>query len=125
MNIRIALADDHPLMLDALENLCRLEEGFRVVGRARDGREALAIVKALRPDVLVLDLRMPVMDGVAVIRAIAGEKLPTRVVVLAGEINDREALACLRHGVAGVILKDMAPQLLVRCIRRFMRVRPG
>ncbi len=92
MPIRLVLADDHPIVLDGLEALFRLEHDFQVVARCTDGAAALATVRRHRPDILVLDIHMP---G-----------------------NDFELLEALRLGVRGMVLKDLAPQLLVQCVRK-------
>jgi len=118
MSIRLVLADDHPLILDALEGLFHLEEDIEVVARCGDGVQALEAVARLEPDVLILDLRMPVSDGLDVLRALQRLGSRTRVVVLAGSVEDRELVECLRLGVRGVVLKEMAPRLLVQCVRK-------
>ena len=114
--IRLVLADDHPIVLAGLTRLLSLEPDFDLRGTAANGAEALRLVRELRPDVLVLDLRMPVKDGLAVLREMAGEKLATRVVVLTAT-DEGEVAEAIELGARGVVLKDMAPQLLVRCIR--------
>jgi DNA-binding NarL/FixJ family response regulator len=118
MSIRLVLADDHPLILDALEGLFRLEEDIEVVARCNDGVQALEAVARLEPDVLILDLRMPVSDGLDVLRELHRLGSRTRSVVLAGSVEDRELVECLRLGVRGVVLKEMAPRLLVQCVRK-------
>ncbi len=117
MPISVVLADDHPLVLDALENVFRLQEDIVVRARCGDGVEALRAVREHRPDVLVLDIRMPGMDGLALIRELKKEKLPTRVVLLTAALDEEEVLAAIRLGVKGVVLKEMAPRLLVQCVR--------
>jgi DNA-binding NarL/FixJ family response regulator len=116
--IRLLLADDHPIVLDGLEQLFRLEADCEVVGRCRDGAETLRTLRALRPDVLVLDVRMPRGDGLEVLRTLAAEESPTRVVLLTAAIDDDELLAALRFGVQGVVLKEAAPERLVDAVRR-------
>ena len=118
MSIRLVIADDHPLILDGLENLLRLEPDMKVVARCRDGEEALQAVRHHQPDLLILDIRMPRKDGLKVLQEIGKEKLPTQVVVLTAELDGKEALKLLRLGVKGILLKEMAPQLLVQCIRK-------
>jgi DNA-binding NarL/FixJ family response regulator len=118
MSIRLVLADDHPLILDALEGLFHLEDDIEVVARCSDGVKALEAVARLEPDVLILDLRMPVSDGLDVLRALHRLGSRTRAVVLAGSVEDRELVECLRLGVRGVVLKEMAPRLLVQCVRK-------
>ena len=117
MPISVVLADDHPLVLDALENVFRLQEDIVVRARCGDGVEALRAVREHRPDVLVLDIRMPGMDGLALIRELKKEKLPTQVVLLTAALDEEEVLAAIRLGVKGVVLKEMAPRLLVQCVR--------
>ncbi|HEX3128145.1 MAG TPA: response regulator transcription factor [Thermoanaerobaculia bacterium] len=118
MPIRIVLADDHPLILDALVNLLRAEDGFEVAAICANGAEALDAVRRHRPDVLILDLRMPGLDGLAVLRAIAGESLPTRTILLTAEIQESEILEAMRLGVRGVVLKEMASGSVVQCVRK-------
>jgi two-component system, NarL family, nitrate/nitrite response regulator NarL len=116
--LRLLLADDHPIVLDGLEQLFRLEPDFEVVGRCRDGEETLRRVRELLPDVLVLDVRMPGRDGVEVLRALDEEKLPTRVVLLTAAVDDDQLLEAIRLGAGGVVLKETAPQLLVDAVRQ-------
>lgn len=118
MSIRLVLADDHPLVLDGLETLFRLEPDFKVVARCTDGDETLCAVRNYRPDVLILDIRLPRKDGLAVLREIQREKLPTRVVLLTISLSEDEILEVIRLGVRGVVLKEMAPRLLVQCVRK-------
>ena len=118
MSIRLVLADDHPFILDALEGLFRLEEDIEVVARCADGLQAIDAVKKHEPDVLILDMRMPGANGLAVMRALRDLGSQTRVVLLAGAVSDRELVECLRLGVRGVVLKEMAPAKLVQCVRK-------
>jgi two-component system, NarL family, nitrate/nitrite response regulator NarL len=116
VTIRLAVADDHPIVLDGLEQLFRLERDVTVVARCRDGEETLRAVRLHRPDVLVLDVRMPGGDGLAVLRALEAEALPTRVVLLTAGVDDEQLLEAIRLGARGVVLKEMAPQLLVEAV---------
>lgn len=118
MPIRVVLADDHPLMLKALNDLLSGEPGFTVVARCSDGEEALRAVRAHRPDLAVLDVRMPHLDGIGVLRQIKREDLPTRVVLLAAALEEEELLEATRLRVGGVILKEMAPRLLLQCLAK-------
>jgi DNA-binding NarL/FixJ family response regulator len=118
MPIRLLLADDHPIVLDGLEQLFRLEEDFAVVGRCARGSEVVAQVMKLKPDVLVLDMRMPGYNGLAVLRDLKNKPHKTRVVILAATLSEEEMLEAIRLGVRGIILKEMAPRLLVECIRK-------
>lgn len=117
MSIRLVLADDHPIVLDGLELLFRLEGDFEVVGRCRDGFETLQAVDALAPDVLVLDVRLPGKDGLEVLRDLREREPATRVVLLTAALGESELQEAVRLGVGGVVLKEMAPQLLVEAVR--------
>jgi DNA-binding NarL/FixJ family response regulator len=116
MPIRLVLADDHPIVLQGLEQLFLFEADFAVVACVTNGAEALQAVRTHQPNILVLDLRMPVMDGLAVVREINRDALPTKVVVLTA-IEGDDVLEAIELGVRGVVLKDMALQLLVRAVR--------
>jgi two-component system nitrate/nitrite response regulator NarL len=116
--IRIALADDHPIVLDGLEALFRLEPDLKVVARCLSGDEVLPAVRKHRPDLLLLDIRMPEMNGMEVLRALHRERLTTRVVLLAANFEDDQVVEALRLGVKGMVLKELAPPLLIECIRR-------
>jgi DNA-binding NarL/FixJ family response regulator len=117
MTIRAVIADDHPLVLDGLEQLFRVEPDIDVVARCRDGDEALRAVRAQAPDILVLDLLMPGGGGLELLRALNRSPSTTRVVLLTAVIDDDQLLEAIRLGVHGVVLKDMAPQLLVEAVR--------
>jgi len=118
MPIRLVLGDDHPIVLDGLENLFRLEPDFRVVARCVNGEECLVAVRRLQPDVLVLDLRMPRKDGLTVLRELHREQHPAKVVLLAAALEEEEVLEALRLGVRGMVLKELAPQMVVQCVRK-------
>jgi DNA-binding NarL/FixJ family response regulator len=93
-----------------------MEPDCEVVARASNGSEALKRVRELLPDILVLDLRMPGLDGYGVLRELQRDELPTRTVVLTA-LENNEVVEALRLGARGVMLKDMAPRLLVECVR--------
>ena len=118
MTVHLALADDHPIVLDGLESLFRLEPDFQVAARCINGEETLVAVRRHRPDILILDLRMPRGDGLEILRTLRREKLPTKVVLLAAALEEDEILDALRLGVRGVVLKELAPQLLMECVRK-------
>lgn len=115
--IDLVIADDHPIVLNGLDELFRLQPDFRVVARCTDGDATLEAVRRHRPSVLVLDVRMPGKDGLAVLRQLKEETLPTRVVLLTAALDEDEVLDAIRLGVRGVVLKEMAPQMLVQCVR--------
>ena len=118
MSIRLVLADDHPFILDALEGLFRLENDIEVVARCSDGVQAIEAVEVFDPDLLILDMSMPGADGLAVLRALKASGSGTRVVLLAAAVTDVQLVECLRLGVRGVVLKEMAPSMLVQCVRK-------
>jgi DNA-binding NarL/FixJ family response regulator len=116
--VRLVLADDHPIVLDGLVQLFACEPDFQVLARCTTGEDVLAAVRDLAPDVLILDVRMPGMDGLAVLRQMKQEGLPTQVVLLTAALDEEEVLEAIRLGVRGVVLKEMAPRLLVQCVRK-------
>ncbi len=118
MTVRLVLADDHPLILDGLERLFAGNGDFEIQARCANGEEALAAVRRFCPDILLLDLHMPDMDGIAIARALKEEDLPTRVVILTASLDEREALDCLRLSVPGILLKDMASSLVLQCVEK-------
>ena len=118
MSIRLVLADDHPIVLDGLATLFRLEPDFEVAARCVSGEETVVAVRRHRPDVLVLDIHMPRKDGLAVLRDLQHDKLPTKVVLLAAVLEEEEVLEALRLGVRGMVLKELAPQMVVQCVRK-------
>jgi DNA-binding NarL/FixJ family response regulator len=115
--INLVLADDHPIVLAGLENMFRRERDCRVVASCVDGVEAMRAISRHCPDVAVLDLRMPRMHGLAVLRQIQKEKLATRTVLLAAVLEDDDLVEAVRLGVRGIVLKEMAPTLVVQCVR--------
>lgn len=117
MTISVVIADDHPIVLEGLEQLFRLEGDIAIAARTRDGNETLRAVRIHRPDVLVLDVRMPGLDGLRVLEAIREEGLPTRVVLLTVAIEEDQIDEAVRLGVGGILLKEMAPQLVVKAVR--------
>lgn len=115
--IRVVLTDDHPIVLDGLEQLFLREKDFEIVARCVNGEEALRTVKHHKPDVLVLDIQMPRMNGLQVLREIHDQKLPTRVVLLTAALDEDQVMEAMRLGVAGLVLKEMASKRLVQCVR--------
>ena len=118
MPLKLVLADDHPIVLDGLEQLFRAQKDVTVVARCQDGVETLRAVRQHRPDVLLLDIRMPAPDGLQVIRNLQKDSLPTRIVLLTVELSEDDVLEAVRLGVKGVLLKEMSPQMLMECVRK-------
>ena len=118
MAITLAIADDHPIVLSGLENLLCLEKDFKIVAQCQTGEETLQAVRKNQPDILILDIRMPGKSGLDVLRQIRKEGLRTRVIFLTAALDEEQALEAVRLGICGVVLKEMAPKLLIQCIRK-------
>jgi DNA-binding NarL/FixJ family response regulator len=114
--ISIVIADGHPIILAGLDALFAREPDFVVLARCADGHEAVRAVSAYRPDILVLDQEMPVMNGVAIVKHLRREGRATRVVLLATTDN-HQLQEAVHLGVQGVLYKNVDPRLLVRCVR--------
>jgi DNA-binding NarL/FixJ family response regulator len=115
--IRILIADDHPLVLRGISDLLRAEPDFEMVAECRDGTEALGKIRELGPAVAVLDLSMPGLSGLEVLKSMSSEAHACRAIILTASISDAKLLDAVATGVSGVLLKDAAPDLLVECIR--------
>lgn len=118
MTIRIVVADDHPFILDGLDQLFRAEPDCEIVARSTNGEDALRAVQLYKPDVLVLDVRMPRMDGIELLRRMQELQLATRVVLLTASLDDARLLEAFRLGASGLVLKESAPRLLVQSVRQ-------
>ena len=118
MTIRILIADDQHLVRSGFRMILESEDGLEVVAEAANGQEAVAAARRLRPDVALLDLRMPVMDGIAATREIAGDPaLGTRVLVVTTFDTDEHVYAALRAGASGFLLKDAPPEQLAAAVQ--------
>ena len=120
---KILIADDHPVVRIGLRNMLQADPQMKVVAEAKDGIEALHMVRTLHPDILLLDLAMPKMPGMEALRELLGENssAPTRTIVLTGLIDKRQVLEALQLGARGVLLKDAAIEHLSACIRAVMQ----
>jgi two-component system, NarL family, nitrate/nitrite response regulator NarL len=116
--IRLLIADDHPIVRDGLKKLLQLEEDFEVVGEATDGRDVLDKVRELDPDVLLLDLRMPNLDGLGALQALPQVNKRTRVIILTASEDKNEFVQAMKLGCSGIVLKQTAPDLIVKSIRK-------
>jgi DNA-binding NarL/FixJ family response regulator len=116
-HMSVVIADDHPIVLAGLETLLRREPDISVVDRCTDGVETVRAVRKHSPDVLILDLRMPRADGLAVLQQMHEERVTTKVIILAAVIEDDVLLEAIRLGARGVVLKETAPKYLVNCVR--------
>lgn len=117
MTLTVVVVDDQPLVRAGLAALLSLEPDLEVVGEAPDGVAGVDLCRTLRPDVVLMDVRMPVLDGVAATRRIVEERLPTRVLVLTTFDLDEHVYDALRAGAAGFLLKDADREELVRAVR--------
>ncbi len=119
--IRIAIADDHPIFRDGLRKLLALEDDFQVVAEARDGKEVLEILQKDEPDVLLLDLKMPGLDGLATLQRLQAQKTKTKVIVLTASDDENEYVQAMKFGTSGIVLKQTATELLIKSIRKVHR----
>jgi two-component system, NarL family, nitrate/nitrite response regulator NarL len=117
-SIRIVLADDHPIVRDGLRKLLTLEDDIEVVGEASDGREVVQVVQETEPDILLLDLRMPHMDGLATLQALQHIEPKTRVIILTASEDKNEFVQAMKLGCCGIVLKQTASDLIVKSIRK-------
>jgi len=116
--IRIVVADDHPIFRDGLCKLLALEEDFEVVAQAQDGRQVLEILQQQEPDILLLDLKMPGLDGLATLQRLQAARNKTRVIVLTASDDKNEFVQAMKLGTSGIVLKQTATELLIKSIRK-------
>jgi two-component system, NarL family, nitrate/nitrite response regulator NarL len=119
-SIRILIADDHPILREGLRKLLEAEADFVVAGEASNGDEALQITRELEPDMLLLDLMMPGVPCLEVLRSLTASALPTRTLLLTASIEPHDFVKALQLGARGVVMKDAASQLLMKAIRKVM-----
>jgi len=119
--VRLLIVDDHPVVRDGLRGMFTGDPDFEVVGEAADGSEALVLVETLRPDVVLMDLRMPGMDGVTAIGKLARSGSTARVLVLTTYDTDADVLPAVEAGATGYLLKDTPREELVRAVRAAAR----
>ncbi|CAN5295297.1 response regulator transcription factor [soil metagenome] len=120
-DLRIVVVDDHPVFRAGLRGILEGSPGFTVVGEAADGSAALEVVAATEPDVVLLDLRMPVLDGAATIERLAVSAPAVRVLVLTTYDQDQDILRAVEAGATGVLLKDAPREELFRAVRAVAR----
>jgi DNA-binding NarL/FixJ family response regulator len=115
--IRVLIVDDHAVVREGLRTFLELQDGIAVIGEAADGEEAVRQAEALKPDVIVMDLVMPRLDGVGAMRELRRRLPQTRVIVLTSVAEDERLLPAIQAGAAGYLLKNVAPPELARAVR--------
>jgi DNA-binding NarL/FixJ family response regulator len=117
MNIKVLLADDHKVVCDGLEVLLNSESDIQVIGQARDGREAVQRVKELQPDIVIMDINMPVLDGLRATQQLMERGTSARVIILSMYAHNELIFRALRTGVKGYLLKESAGVEVVDAVR--------
>jgi two-component system, NarL family, nitrate/nitrite response regulator NarL len=120
--VRLVIADDHPIFRDGLRRLLEAEDGFKVIGEASDGAEAVKLARRLKPDILLLDLDMPKHPGLEALRelSVPVNATPVRVILLAAAAEKSQIVEALQLGARGVVLKNSAGQQLLKAIQTVM-----
>lgn len=114
----VLLVDDHPLLLRGLQDIIAAAPDFDVVGATASGVEAISLISRLQPDIAVLDVAMPGMGGLEILRAIRGTRRLTRVIFLTATISGPQIAEALKMGLSGLLLKEYAPEALLDCMRQ-------
>jgi DNA-binding NarL/FixJ family response regulator len=115
--IRVLLVDDHEVVREGLRNFLALQDGLEIVGEASDGNEAIEQAQHLEPDVILMDLVMPGLDGIGAMRRLRARSPRSRVIVLTSFLEDERVLPAIQAGAAGYLLKNVVPAELARAIR--------
>jgi two-component system, NarL family, nitrate/nitrite response regulator NarL len=116
--VRILIADDHAIFRDGLRKLFDGTDEVEIIGEASNGNECVKMLAKLKPDILLLDLRMPEKDGLGVLEEINFDSVTTRVIVLTAAEDDRDVVRAMRLGARGVVLKQSASDLLLKSIKK-------
>lgn len=116
--IRVVIADDHPIVRNALKDLLSLEEDIELVGEAQDGQELLEVVQQQHPDVVLLDLRMPTLDGLGAAQALRQLHREIKIIILTASEDKAEFHKAMKMGCQGIVLKQTPPELIVKSIRK-------
>jgi len=116
--IRILVADDHPVVRDGIVSIIEVEKDMRIVGQAEDGVAAVELAEKLLPDIVLLDLRMPHLDGLEAMARIHSRHIPSKVIVLTTFESEQDVHVSLKAGARGYLLKDTCRQMLLETIRQ-------
>lgn len=119
-SVRILIADDHPIFRDGLRKLLEAEPGFKVVGEAADGEEAIRLIPVLKPDILLLDLAMPRLPGLETLRSIVSSGLDVKTIILTAAIEKAQLVEALQLGARGLVMKESATSIMLKSIRAVM-----
>lgn len=122
--IRVAMADDHVIFLDALRALLSLETDMEIVAQAQDGAGLLEMLNDAQPDILLLDLKMPGLDGLATLHRVQRRQWKTRIIVLTASEDERDYAQAIQLGASGFVLKQQATEVLIEAIRKTFRGEP-
>lgn len=120
MNVTILLADDHPFVRKGVRTLLEAETDFSVIGEAEDGLQVVQMAEKLRPDILIVDMMMPNLNGLEVLKQVSHRSPKTRKIVLSMHSADPYVVEAFRSGASGYILKDSAPDELINAIRHVL-----
>jgi two-component system, NarL family, response regulator NreC len=121
MPVTIILVDDHPIVRQGLRHLLESEPAFKVLGEAGDGIDALLLAKQLKPDILVVDMMMPGLNGLEVVRQVKYNSPSTRTIVLSMQSADAYVIEALKNGAAGYVLKETGPSELVNAVHEVIQ----
>ena len=116
MAIKILIADDHALLRQGIKRVLNFEDDLEVVGEASEGQEALSRTLVLQPDILLIDLNMPGLNGIEVTKQLVAARVKTRIIALTVHDSDRYVLEMLRNGALGYLLKDVEPAMLIKAV---------
>ncbi len=122
--IRVFIADDHPIVRRGIKDLLGTEADIEVLGEAADGKEAVEGVKAMQPDIVLMDLVMPELDGIEAIKQIKAAQLDCRILVLTSFATDDKVFPAIKAGALGYLIKDTGPDDLIRAIRKVYNNEP-
>jgi two-component system nitrate/nitrite response regulator NarL len=114
--VTIVAADDHPVVLSGLIALLKQDKTLRLVASCTNGSDAIDVIRTLKPDLALLDINMPRLNGLQVLKTLNTENLPTRVCFLAASLTDKEVVTAATEGAFGIILKESAPDMLIGCL---------